>query len=184
MRPSVHRPAGHHRLHTVTITVSLERITVITWVGHDVITAFDGTTDRPRPMNTFHHSHEPLSVRRLAWRPFKHQRVAITVADPVDLAGQAAPTAPQDRVDGPFRPPFDRLLRRLESRESMSNQASKSTSPSDPPREAVNAVAAGSCRTSLHPARSGSDRTSSSKGPIVLADHATWRQYTESRKYP
>ena len=28
-RPSVHRPAGHPRLHTVAITVSLERITVI-----------------------------------------------------------------------------------------------------------------------------------------------------------
>jgi len=68
MGPAVRRPTGNHRLHTVAITVSAKRVTVITFVGHDVITVFDGTTDWSRPMNMFHHGHEPLSVRRLPWQ--------------------------------------------------------------------------------------------------------------------
>jgi hypothetical protein len=97
---------GNHRLHRVAITVSPKRVTVITLVGHDVVAAFDRTTDRSRQMNTFHYGYKPLRIALLTRRQLKCLGVPMTVANQVDLGGQAAPTAPQRMVYRLLRAPF------------------------------------------------------------------------------
>jgi hypothetical protein len=104
-RPSVHRPTSSHRLHIVAITVSPKHVTDITRVGHEVMTKFDRTTNRSRPMNTFHYGHEPLSVHLLARRQLKRQGVAITVAIPMDLGGKPPRLRPRAGSTGPSEPP-------------------------------------------------------------------------------
>lgn len=75
-------------------------------VCHDVATALTGTAYSPRQMDRFHRGNEMLGVGFLAWRQRKRQRPAMSVADHVDLGGQAATAASQRMVYGFFRSPF------------------------------------------------------------------------------
>jgi hypothetical protein len=146
--------------------------------------AFDGTTHRSRPMKTFHHDREPSGVRMLCLATTQMPGGAHNRRKPRGSWGSSRRDCAPGQGRRALQSPLYRLLRRLESHEPMSNHASKSPGPSGHLREAVHAVARGAWRTFLHPARSGSDGIPSSKGPLVLADHAPWRPCTESRRYP